>query len=150
MKSWADHGKLCLGERTEPSRGMVRKVPDVYEIVEVEVWFGSAKMSLGNGSDARPDRPFDGHQFYLDLTRELRRVRYPYYPEEDFFRALAYADREDLARRVKSRNDELDIVSSQRQNFRYVVRFEESDWLSLDRRARSGKHAPIASHPTAT
>jgi hypothetical protein len=88
---------------------------------------GRTEMSSSNGSDVSPDRPFDEHQFYLDFTRQLRRMRHPY-----FRRRIAY---------VNGSNDD---SLSQRQSFQFVSHFEEADMLALDGRVASCKQRHTA------
>lgn len=93
-------------------------------------------MTTGNGYLRSLDRPCDGHKFFLDFSREIRRRRYPLFPSTGFFDALLDADRKDISRWVMAQNDLAD--DGQRHAVEYVDSFQESDWASLD-----GRHASL-------
>ncbi|MGA8655946.1 MAG: hypothetical protein WB586_07325 [Chthoniobacterales bacterium] len=104
-------------------------------------------MSPGNGSGARPDHHFfDPHQFYVDFTRELRRMRHAYYPERDFFTALRRAELRDVARSVASANAADDDQYFARQHVYEADFFDERDRKWLDGRwVRLNRHGAAAS-----
>lgn len=83
----------------------------------------------------RPDHHFfDPHQFYLDFTRELRRLRHGYYPEHNFFTALRRAELRDTARWVAKCNAADDDQYFAKQHVYEADFFDESDFRALDGR----------------
>jgi hypothetical protein len=58
---------------------------------------------------------YDAHSFYLDLTKELQRLRSPHYPQREFFRALEHADHADIVRGVTAINAAQDACYFERQ-----------------------------------
>jgi hypothetical protein len=53
---------------------------------------------------------YDARNFYLDLTKELQRLRFPRYPQREFWRALELADHADVVRAVTAINAAQDAL----------------------------------------
>jgi hypothetical protein len=70
---------------------------------------------------------YDAHSFYLDLTKELQRLRSPRYPQREFFRSLEHVDHADIVRGVTAINAARDSDYFQRQQTTFFTDLDDVD-----------------------